>query len=215
MSDSFITLNRKILSWRWYKNSSVSRVFIHCLLRANWKDNDVEDMKIMRGQFVTSYGKIAEQTGLGVKQVRNALKKLENTSEILTNTTNKYTIVTVNKYDDYQNISKEGANKGQTKGNQRATNNKENNEEQYNTIIEIDDLFKRYLEDERLNNAFRNNFRVTKEYHHKYLSDFTEEQKGKGKFLYSYVDYASHFYHWFKIQRKKKLSQKPNSEKAL
>jgi len=184
-------------------------------LRANWEDKDVEQQRVMRGQFITSYGKIAEQTGLGVKQVRNALKKLASTQEILTNTTNKYTLVTVCKYDDYQSINKKGAIKGQPKGNQRATNNKDNNEEQYNTIIGIDDLFERYVQDDRLNKSFQNNFRVTQQYHHKYLKDFTEEQKGKGVFLNSYAEYASHFYHWFKVQRKNKLSQKPNSEKTL
>lgn len=220
MSDSFITLSRKILSWRWYKNNNITKVFVHCLLKANWQDKSWENMTIKRGQFVTSYSTLSEETGLSVKQIRNSLKKLAETQEILTNTTNRFTLVTIIKYNDYQNKCELGANKGQTEGKQGANkgqrlNNNKQEEQDYYIIMGIDDLFKKYISDERLNKSFQDNFRITSNEHHRLLKEFTNEQKGKGIFTKSYTEYASHFYHWFKIKRKVSSSLKPNSNKTL
>jgi hypothetical protein len=92
---------------------------------ANWQDKKWQGETIKRGQFITSTNNLSIQTGMSVKQVRNRIKRLEDTNEIVTERTNKYTKITVCKYDTYQSMEieegKQKANKGQTKGKQRAT----------------------------------------------------------------------------------------------
>ena len=71
---SYIRLNRKILDWEWYGDINTCRLFIHMLLKANWKDGEFKGKHIPRGSFVSSFGKLAEETQLTVDEVRTAVK---------------------------------------------------------------------------------------------------------------------------------------------
>ena len=98
-----IKLFRKFLKWEWYNDEHTKTVFLHCLLRANWKEQKFQGITISRGSFVTSYQKMAEELStnkqkLSVQSVRTALKHLVSTNELTIKTTNKYTIITVNNY---------------------------------------------------------------------------------------------------------------------
>ena len=125
MKEGFIKLSRKMLEWEWYDDINTKTLFIHCLFRANYKDTEWHGIKIKRGSFISSYANLAEETHLSVKQIRTALDHLKGTGEMAVQTTNRYSVFTVNNYCIYQDKGKpEGtqeANKGQTKGRQRAT----------------------------------------------------------------------------------------------
>lgn len=113
---TFIKLNRKILNWRWYHDSNTFRVFVHLLLTANVTDHDFERITVHRGQVVTSVARLSENLKISVKSVRTALEHLKSTGEVTVKTTSKYSIITVNKYDEYQRPSNAWANNGQTMG---------------------------------------------------------------------------------------------------
>ena len=78
----YIKLSRKILEWEWYSDVNTCRLFIHMLLKANWKDGRFQGEEIPRGSFVSSYQNLASETGLSVKNVRTALEHLRNTGEV-------------------------------------------------------------------------------------------------------------------------------------
>ena len=103
----FIQLHRKIVEWEWYKNLNTFRVFLHCLLMANFTDGRFEGKEIKRGQFVTSLQNLSVQTSLSVRQVRVALDHLIVTGELTSESYSKYRIITVVKYDIYQQIDKQ------------------------------------------------------------------------------------------------------------
>lgn len=121
----FVKLNRKILNWEWYSDINTRSVFIHCLLKANWKPGRWKGVPYERGQFVTSLASLSEELGISIKQVRTALKHLEGTGEVANKSYPKFRIITVVKYDEYQTRGKvEGkqwATKGQAEGKQGAT----------------------------------------------------------------------------------------------
>lgn len=119
----FITLHRKLLDWEWYNDTNTKILFIHCLLKANWEEKKWKGILIERGTFITSFQCLSEETNLSVKQVRLCISKLESTKEIVKKGTNKYTLLTIVKYDEYQCVENERANKRQTKDKQRATTN--------------------------------------------------------------------------------------------
>ena len=73
MAGRFIKLYDKILSWEWYSDINTFRLFVHLLLKANYKDLNFEGRKILRGQLVTSLSSLSSQTGLTVRQVRVSL----------------------------------------------------------------------------------------------------------------------------------------------
>ena len=102
MQENFIKIDRKILQWEWYKNEHTKNVFLHCLLKAYWKEKKYEGKIIPRGSFISSIGKMAEETGLTPMEVRTALKHLKLTNEVTSKGTNKNTVFTVTNYDLYQ-----------------------------------------------------------------------------------------------------------------
>ena len=100
--EGYIKLFRKLTVWEWYTDSVVKLVFIHCLLKANYKDKKWRGITIKRGQFVTSYPSIAKECGITVNQARRAISTLCNTGEITHKPQARYSVVTVVKYDSYQ-----------------------------------------------------------------------------------------------------------------
>ena len=102
MAEAFIKLYRKMLDWEWYDDLNTFRVFIHCLLRANWKAAKWHGIEIHPGQFITSIPSLAEETQLSEMQVRTALKKLISTGEITSKQQARCRIITVNNWSAYQ-----------------------------------------------------------------------------------------------------------------
>ena len=114
MAERFIKLYNKMLSWEWYDDVNTCRVFIHCLLKANWQPTKWHGIQLKAGQFVTSLTTLAEETCLTVSQVRTALEHLQSTNEIANKSQSKYRIITVNSWDEYQGNDKQIANKSQS-----------------------------------------------------------------------------------------------------
>jgi hypothetical protein len=127
----FITLDRKILDWEWYDDINVSRLFIHLLLIANHKPGLWKGKPVGRGQVITGVDKLNEGTGLSIQQTRTCLEKLKSTGEITIKATNKFSLVTICKYDVYQSIS----NKNNNQTNNESTNNQQSNNNQTNVPI--------------------------------------------------------------------------------
>lgn len=142
MDQGFITLHRKFLAWEWAGEPNMVSLFVHLLLLANHEAKKWQGIEIGRGQLVSSVQSLSARTGLSVSQIRTGLKRLEMTGEIANKTTNKYSIITICKYDSYQTQTvcndkqndKQIANKSQTNRNQIATNNNENNNINNNII---------------------------------------------------------------------------------
>ena len=103
----FIQLYRKIVEWEWYHDINTFRVFLHCLLMANYTDGRFEGKEVKRGQFVTSLDHLSKQTDLSVRQVRVALDHLILTGELTSTAYPKFRIITVVKYDVYQSDDKQ------------------------------------------------------------------------------------------------------------
>lgn len=102
MDGGWIKIHSKILKWEWFDDPGMVAMWVYILLSANWEDRKWHGITIPRGSFITSRAKLAESVGLTVQKVRTCLEKLKSTSEITIESTNKYTIITVCKYDDYQ-----------------------------------------------------------------------------------------------------------------
>ena len=99
---NYIKIDRKILDWEWYSNINTCRLFIHMLLKANWKDGKFEGKVIPRGSFVSSYPKLEKETQLTNREIRTAIDHLKSTGELTVKKTNRYSIFTINNYNLYQ-----------------------------------------------------------------------------------------------------------------
>jgi len=121
MKNGWIKIHYNLLNWEWYDDINTKTLFLHLLLMANWKDKKWHGILIKRGSFVTSLGKLANQTGLSVQNVRTSLNKLKSTHEITSKTTNKYTYITINNFNDYQETTNKLTNNQQTTNKQLTT----------------------------------------------------------------------------------------------
>jgi len=108
------------------------------LLRANHQENSFpfngNDITIKAGEFISSHDslRIGLNKCLSIKQIRTALEYLKATGRVAVKTNNKFSIISVLNWDEYQaEGSQEGkprAGQGQAKGKPRATNKNEENE---------------------------------------------------------------------------------------
>ena len=130
-STGYILMWRSIRNWQWYTDVPVAHLYQHLLLTANHEDQPWRDVIIRKGSLITSVQKLAVETGLSVQQIRTALKKLQSTNEIEVVATNKYTMINIIKYANFQQPSQftnkqktsSATNKQQTSNKQATTNN--------------------------------------------------------------------------------------------
>ncbi|WP_418814957.1 hypothetical protein [Ruminococcus bromii] len=119
-NETFVKVYRSMLDWCWHKDPNTFSLFVHLILAANIKPKKWKDIVVERGQIVTSISKLSELTGLTLKQTRTALNHLKGTKEVAIKTTPKYSIITINNYEKFQQGSKYSANKGHSEGKVRA-----------------------------------------------------------------------------------------------
>ena len=132
-----IKLDRKILSWEWYDDANTFRVFIHLLLMATHKDGRYRGFEIKRGEVVTGRLKLASALRLSEMEIRTCLNKLKSTNEITTRTTNKFSIISICKYDIYQSFRNENNQQDNQQSNQQPTNNKPTINQQSTTFKNV------------------------------------------------------------------------------
>ena len=128
MAEPFVKLYKKMLDWEWYDDANTMRLFIHCLLRANWKEGSWHGISYKPGQFITSLQTLANETDLTVQQVRTALSHLISTGEVTSYQQGKCRIITVNNwglYQDSNKVSNKKSTRCQQDGNKVVTTDKE------------------------------------------------------------------------------------------
>ena len=103
VNNNFIKLSRKMLGWEWYTDVNTKTLFIHCLLKANWKKGSFKGVVVERGEFITSLQNLSNETGLSMQSVKTALKHLETTEEIKVKNLKFGRLIVIVNYDLYQN----------------------------------------------------------------------------------------------------------------
>lgn len=167
--NGWIKLHRKFKEWQWYKKSEMVHLFIHLLVSANFKDGFWQGIEIKRGQLVTGRKTLSNETGISEQSIRTCLSKFEKSGEINIKSTNKNSIITICKYDYYNDekiLSNQQLTSNQPATNQQPTSNqpqrkkekKENNEKNYKNIllseIKISDIDPKHVEYLDISKAF-------------------------------------------------------------
>ena len=141
----FIKLYRKFIRWEWYKDPITKSVFLHCILRANWKAGSWRGIQYEAGEFITSLPALAEETGLSIQQVRTALSHLTSTGEVTDRTTDRVTgkklpkcrVIKLNNWTLYQATNREANRESNSEltGNQQGVNRELTGNQQQNKNI--------------------------------------------------------------------------------
>jgi uncharacterized phage protein (TIGR02220 family) len=140
----YIKLYRKILDSQVFVHEKTLKIWIWCLLKANFKPKWIDlkigkgstEIEVKRGQFIFGRNKAADELNMRSSTVYSHMQKLVRMGNIIMDSNNQYSIVTICKYDSYQKgIYSDMTSNEQVTDNQRTTNgqltdttNKENND---------------------------------------------------------------------------------------
>ena len=124
----FVVLYRSMLNWGWYTDVNTKALFIHLILTANYIPGEWKGRTVEVGQRITSLAKLSQELNLSIKEIRTALRHLQETGEVACETTSQYTVITVKNYVDFQSGARHRAsyqasgkaNNGQSKGKRKA-----------------------------------------------------------------------------------------------
>jgi hypothetical protein len=128
-SKGFVSLWRKSMESSVWNTPNYWYVWCWCIMRANRKCRtipfDGEDIIIERGQFITGRNNALEELpGITAQKWRTIINYLKSTQRIKVKVTNKFTIITVCKYSDYQKQDEESNQvNNQPVTNQQPTSN--------------------------------------------------------------------------------------------
>lgn len=134
----YIKLFRKITSWEWYTDVNTFKLFLHCLIKANWKPGRWKGIPYERGQFFTSLASLSRETGLTIRQARTALTHLKMTGEVTESLYPKKRLITVVFFDKYQGERQDKRQDNDTISDKQidkqATGNRQANDNRYKNI---------------------------------------------------------------------------------
>ena len=97
---------------------------------------------VKRGSLIAGRKQLAKDLGLTEQMIRTSLMKLKSTNEITIESTNRYSVITVVKYDDYQNDSRFNNQPNKDNSNQQATNKQPTSNQQATTTNKVNKVNK-------------------------------------------------------------------------
>jgi len=162
----YVPLYRKFKEWEWYDEANTMRLFIHCLITANHKDNKWRGITVKKGSFITSIGNLAHDLKLTKQNIRTALKNLQSTNEITVKTTHHYTVINVVNWAKYAI----GNNQSNTPTNTQSNKQVTSNQHTPNTGLTTNN------NDKNVNNV-KNDKKKDKEKEPGFLDDFSQDFK--------------------------------------
>lgn len=120
--EGWISLYRKIQEhWLWTKRRKFSQfeAWISLLFKANFKDTKImigdNLVEVKRGSFITSEVKLAEEWKWDRSTVRKFLKTLEEQEMIQKNSTTKYTSISIENWELYQDTQQQNRQQNNNK----------------------------------------------------------------------------------------------------
>ncbi len=119
----WIKLHRKILHSEIFENEKMLKVFIYCLTKSSHKNTESrvgrQKVQLDPGQFIFGRKKAASELNMNESTVRDYLKILEEDDVITIHSTNKYSVITVENWVNYQSNDEEYDNKSSADNQQK------------------------------------------------------------------------------------------------
>ena len=206
--EGWIKLYRKITEWEWYTTPSVAHLFIYMLIKASTASKKWNGRTIGKGQLVTSIAALSDATGLSKATIRRSIEKLVKSGEILRETTNRYSLITIRNYAKFQiGTFEQSDEQSSEQSDEQSSEQHLKNKEYKNTRIppppppaREENSEKRFYEalkgSMEMMNVMREEYGMTREKYWSLLDSFNRECTAKGKRHTSTDDYKRHFYDW-------------------
>jgi hypothetical protein len=99
--EGWFKIPRELISWRWYNEEGMLRMLLYLIERAHLRDEFVGNIPVKRGQVITSEWRLCDRLDMSRRRVRLSLARLQSDGYIIVKPNNRYTSVTICKFDDY------------------------------------------------------------------------------------------------------------------
>jgi len=109
-----------MINWEWFDEDNCLRLLIYLIISVNYEDKKWRGNVIKKGQIACSLAKLSESNNMSVQTLRTTLNRLEDSGEVTLQSTSKFTIITLVKWDKMQQ-TQQATNK-QLTNNQQTTN---------------------------------------------------------------------------------------------
>lgn len=134
---AFIKVDRGLPDWQWFNKDKMLQFWIYLLCKAAYKDCYVNGTELKKGQVIIGKKNVAEKLNISEQNIKTYIKRLISTNEITIKSTNKFTIITIVKWEDYQCITQTINQQNNQATNFQLTNNQPTTNQQLTTIKEI------------------------------------------------------------------------------
>lgn len=173
MYNGYVKLYRKIFDSIIFQNEKLLKIFIWCLLKASHKEREQiigrNVITLKEGQFIFGRNKAAAELNISPSTIWDYIKLMETYNIISIKSNNKYSVITIEKWEIYQGSKNNSDNKynnnydnkSTTDGQQIGTNNNvknlynEENENLYNE--ENEEVYSRIIS--KLNECANKNYK--------------------------------------------------------
>ncbi len=131
MNNGYVKLWRKSIEAGWLTNHKLWVFWSWCLMKASHKEYDLvvgcQQIHLMPGQFVFGLNSASKETNISIQSIRTLLDFLKKSENLTIKSTNKYSIITIIKWNTYQSTDNESNNQinKPLTNNQQTTNNKQ------------------------------------------------------------------------------------------
>lgn len=127
----WIKLYGKLQEKGYYKKSAYVHLWLHLLLKANWKKTEFmwnnKIIIIKEGQIVTGRKELSKETGIPESTIERILEMLENEHQIGQQKTTKYRLITILNWKDYQETDSKRTASGQQADTYKSIKNNKKN----------------------------------------------------------------------------------------
>lgn len=124
--DTWIKLYRKLLKSPIFENEKALKVWIWCLLKSTHVEREQlvgqQIVHLEKGQFIFGREKASRELNMTESTIYKYIKILEKLQMISINSNNKFSVVSIEKWEDYQDKKQQNNNKIATKEQQSNTN---------------------------------------------------------------------------------------------
>ena len=151
MNTGYIKLYRKVTNSFVWTNANMFKLWSLCLMKASHKESrfifNGQEIAVSSGQFVTGRAVIEKEFNEGVPRDQQIvgrtlwrwLKKFENEQMLSISSTPKYSVITLNNWDDYQVNDQQVSNNRPTSVQQLSTYKNEKNDKNEKNVVVVEE----------------------------------------------------------------------------
>ena len=140
LSRGYVKLWRKFTDTSFFKNSHCVHLAVYLLLECNHEPHrflfNGKEENCDRGQLITGLHKLNSATGISIRSLRTCLRILSNVGFLTSKTTNKFRVISIVKYGDYQGKTTSNLTSHRHANDKQTTTNKKNKNEKNGRLIE-------------------------------------------------------------------------------